>query len=306
MSAYAHQMERQYSAGSLSSGSEMGSRYIVESGFYMTSFAATIFITGLVTAGVLLITLLVSLAVMLQSCQSKHAGVIELQSMNDYYSYCKICAMHAELNNLQGYNLPKVCRAPAIRYVKGGQYAADLDSTMSLIEDHFSLVKPSDDVFGVVLIEIDDLFSSYPHSSGWLHRFNNYGVSECMKEARNSKLKLVLRLYMNLKSAGWPIILLSREPGTQRNVTTCHLISAGFRGWSSLMMREDYEDSIRGNEYIIRKRNVIEGKGFHIKSIISHLMDAVMVQDPGMRNFKLPSPLCDEFEHQMEIPVAPY
>lgn len=42
---------------------------------------------------------------------------------------------------------------------------------------------------------------------------------------------------MDLKDAGWTIILLSREPGTQRNVTTYHLLSVGFRGWSSLMMR---------------------------------------------------------------------
>ncbi|KAI9102111.1 hypothetical protein K1719_023621 [Acacia pycnantha] len=295
-------MERRYSAGSLSSGSEMGSRYIVESGLYMTSFTATIFITGLVTSGILLISLLISLAVMLQSCQSKHAGVIE----HNYYSYCKICAQHAELNNLQGYNLPKVCRAPAIQYVKGGQYAADLDSTMSLIEDHFSLIKPSDDGFDALLVEIDGLFPSYPHSSNWFHRFNSYRVSECMKEAGNSKLKLVLRLYMNLKSAGWPIILLSREPGTQRDVTTHHLISSGFRGWSSLMMREDYEDSIKGNEYILNERNVNVGKGFRIRSIISNHMDAVTVQDTGVRKFKLPDPLCDKFEeHQMHVPVTP-
>jgi hypothetical protein len=51
----------------------------------------------------------------------------------------------------------------------------------------------------------------------------------------------VLRLYMNLQTSGWSIILLSREPEIYQNVTINHLVSAGFRDWSSLMMRySDY------------------------------------------------------------------
>lgn len=148
---------------------EMGSRYDLESGFYMTSFVAIIFISGLVTAGVLLITLVVSLAVMLQSCQSKNAGIVELQSFNDDYRYCKIYALHAELNNLEDYNLPEVCRAFAIQDVKGGQYARDLESTKSVIEDFFNNVRPSDDGLDVVLIDIDDLLPSCSYSSSLSH-----------------------------------------------------------------------------------------------------------------------------------------
>jgi len=49
----------------------------------------------------------------------------------------------------------------------------------------------------------------------------------------------VLRLYTNLQTDGWSIILLSREPEIYQNVTINHLVSAGFRSWSSLMMRYD-------------------------------------------------------------------
>lgn len=136
----------------------------------MTSFTATIFISGLVTTGVLLITLLISLALMLQSCQSKNGGVIEVQSIKDDYSYCKIYALHAEINNLDGHGLPRICRALAIQYVKGGQYARDLDSTKSVIEGYFNNVRPSDDGVDVVLIDIDHLFPSDPSSSNLFHR----------------------------------------------------------------------------------------------------------------------------------------
>jgi len=62
-------------------------------------------------------------------------------------------------------------------------------------------------------------------------------IDNCIIEARNLKRVLVLRLYMKLQDGGWSIILLSREHGKHQNVTINHLLSAGFRGWSSLMMR---------------------------------------------------------------------
>ena len=42
-----------------------------------------------------------------------------------------------------------------MKYIKGGQYARDLDSTKSVIEDYFNSVRPSDDGLDVVLIDID-------------------------------------------------------------------------------------------------------------------------------------------------------
>ncbi|TKY56827.1 hypothetical protein E2542_SST21273 [Spatholobus suberectus] len=107
MSAYGHQMEQMYSARSLLGGSELRrSSFVLESGFYITSFAATILVTALATVGLLLITILISLAMMLQSCQSSHAGIIELQNINDDYSYCEVYSLHAKLNNLEEHNFP--------------------------------------------------------------------------------------------------------------------------------------------------------------------------------------------------------
>ncbi|KAK7305831.1 hypothetical protein VNO77_43743 [Canavalia gladiata] len=299
MSAYAHQMEHQYSVHNLSDDSETGSLYEIESGFFMKSFTATIFVASLVTLGVLLITLVISLAIMLQSCQSKHSGVIELLNVNDYYSYCRPYSLHAELNNLEGYNLPNICRDLAVQYIKGGQYARDLDLTMSVIDGYFKSFRPSHDGLDVVLMDIDDIFPQDPYSSNLFHRFFDDSTSNCIKEAKNVKLAFVLRLYTYLQAGGWSIILLSREPGTQRNITTNHLGSAGFRGWSALMMREDL-DSTKGNEYFSRQRNVIQRDGFRIKSIISSHMDALSFTDSGMRNFLLPDHVCDKFEHQIE------
>ncbi|CAJ1970976.1 unnamed protein product [Sphenostylis stenocarpa] len=293
MSAYGHQMEQMYSARSLSGGSELRrSSFVLESGFYLTSFVATILVAALAAAGLLLITLLVSLAMMLQSCQSSHAGIIELQNINDDYNYCKVYSLHAKLNNLEGHNFPSLCKDLTIQYIKGGQYARDLDSTKSVMEDYFNNARPSDDGLDVVLIDIDGIISSNPLSSNLFQSIDNR-----ILEAKNLKRMLVLRLYMNLQVGGWPIILLSREHGKHQNVTINHLLSAGFRGWSSLMMRED-EDSSKGNECFSRQRNVIQTKGFRIRSIISSQLDALTVADRGIRLFLLPDPIFDKFEQQ--------
>lgn len=136
----------------------------------MTSFTATIFLASLVTLGVLLITLLVSLAIMLQSCQSENPGATELANLNDYYSHCRVHSLHAQLNSLEEYDLPNICRDLTIHYIKGGQYAIDLNLTVSMIDDYFKSLRPSDNGLDVVLIDIDDIVPPNPYSFYLYHR----------------------------------------------------------------------------------------------------------------------------------------
>lgn len=70
-----------------------------------------------------------------------------------------------------------------------------------------------------------------------LHRVNVRGYIECIEEAKHLKHMFTLKLFMKLQVRGWPVILLSRKHEGQRNATTELLISAGYRGWSSLIMR---------------------------------------------------------------------
>ncbi|EOY17908.1 hypothetical protein QUC31_006706 [Theobroma cacao] len=303
MSAYGHQMERQFSAQSLLSrgdtGTEMGSRYLVESGFYMTSFAATIFIAGLATVGVLLVTLLVTLAVMLQSCESRCKGVVEIEKSSDSYHYCNIFSLHGELNSLEANEVPPVCRSFAIQYIKGGQYERDFNFTMLMIESFLNTVSPSHDRLDVVLMDIDDILASDPqYTNQLMHQFNQIG---CCKPSDATCLKHLhtQELYRKLQSRGWPLILLSRKPVRQRNVTIEHLTSLGYTGWSSLIMRLDSEMEMDSREYFSRRRAAMEKEGTRILSVISTQMDALTGSSLGRRVFKLPNPLFYNFENQV-------
>ncbi|KAL6123613.1 hypothetical protein ACLB2K_076134 [Fragaria x ananassa] len=308
MSAYGHHMEQEYSAQSLSSreGSERASSYVMESGFYMSSFATTIFIASLVTVGLLFITLLIALTVMLQSCESKSRGAVEAQKGSYDSNYCHLFSLHMELNNFEADQFPSVCRVVALQYIKEGQYARDLNSTMWMIEDYFGSITPQHDG-DVVLMDVDDILSSDPqYSNVSMHRYDHYGCSDCVEEAKHLKHMLILRLYMKLHANGWPLILLSRKPETHRNTSVEYLVTAGFTAWSSLILsRSEAELHMDSSDYFSRRRATMQREGFRIMSIISSHMDALRGPLLGKRIFKLPNPLYHNLEHQIEDTHTP-
>lgn len=75
-------------------------------------------------------------------------------------NYCKLFALHAELNSLEADNLPEICRGLAIRYIKEGQFARDLNLSIQIVESYFSTLTPSYNGLDVVLMDIDDIFAS--------------------------------------------------------------------------------------------------------------------------------------------------
>jgi len=90
-------------------------------------------------------------------------------------------------------------------------------------------------------------------------------------------------------------ILLHFVPNIHK-VCENHILSTNMFYFCSA---ED-EDSTKANEYFSRQRNLIQTKGFRIKSIISSHVDILTVTDAdtGMRKFLLPDPTCDMFEPQ--------
>ncbi|KAL2558073.1 Uncharacterized protein Fot_02832 [Forsythia ovata] len=290
MSAYGHQMEREYSAQSLSStgGSEMGSRYTMETGIYMSSFAATVFISGIVTAGVSLLALLIALAVMLQSCENTNSGALQIYKDIDSYSYCKSYALHAELNSLDVDFFPAICKDVAVRYINEGQYMRDLNMTVGIAENFFSRERPLNDSRDIVLMDADDFFTSENlHSHLSMRRINK----DAFHDSSRVKNMFAVKLYLKLQAGGWPLILISRKPETLRDATTEHLASVGCGGWSSLIMRMDNETQMDSQQHFSKQRTALQKEGFQIIATISSQMDAVRGPCLGERVFKLPTPM---------------
>ncbi|KAK8969588.1 hypothetical protein KSP40_PGU018107 [Platanthera guangdongensis] len=75
----------------------MGSCYVVESGVFMSSLSATIFIVALVIIGFLMLTLLIALTVMLQSCKRSGSGVFDDAKKSNHHDHCNLFIFHVEL-----------------------------------------------------------------------------------------------------------------------------------------------------------------------------------------------------------------
>ncbi|XP_010508947.1 PREDICTED: uncharacterized protein At2g39920 isoform X2 [Camelina sativa] len=278
MSAYGHQMEREFSGLSSRGGSELGSRYTIESGCYMTSLAASIFIASLVTFGVLMITLVIALATMLQSCGNRDIRtVVEAQRLEESFSYCKILSLHSHLNSLQqedNIELPLLCKDVALRRIKQGIYLRELNFTIHMALTSFQTIKPMNDSRDVVVFDIDD--TNLLEQDGYYMKY--------IEEAKHQRSKLILELYSKLISQGYTMVLLSRRPERERNITIEQLKSRGYSDWSRLIMRED-----------TRQKEELE-RGQRVIGVIGNHMDVLRGQWnwQSKRLFKLPSLTYDD------------
>lgn len=128
----------------------------------MSAFAATSFISGLLTVGISVFSLLVALIVMLNSCQSRGSGVLEMNKNTPGYDYCWNWALHVELNSLSGDLFPTICDDINTQYVKEGHYKKDLNIAVTIAEEFFSCIRPQGDGRDVVLMDADDFLTSEP------------------------------------------------------------------------------------------------------------------------------------------------
>lgn len=253
---------------------ELGSHYVTESGVYMSSFAATIFVAGLVTIGVLTVTMLVALTVMLSSCQNSSSGIIERFRSNDNHDYCYAFAFHAELNNLEANEFPAMCNQYN-QHSQVAKFLTDLNLTVQLAENYFSNLKANDDCMDVILMDVDDIF------------IGDFAGSISTKEWEHTASAIRLRLFSKLQGSGLPLIIFSRRHSSSRNETLNSLISAGYSGWTSLIMRSDEEVHMESWEYLWRHRLDLVEQGYRIASVISSQADAFRGSYIGVRNFKL-------------------
>ncbi|KAL6580979.1 hypothetical protein OROMI_006902 [Orobanche minor] len=295
MSAYGHDMEREYSANSLPSrgDSELGSRNPTEAGIFVSSLTAMVFISGLITLGVSLVSLLVALTVMLQSCENRNSGVVEMSDgYRNSYDYCRSFALHAELNSLGADSLPAICKDVDRLYVKQGQYRKDLNITVGMVEDFFSSFIPRYDGREIVMMDADDLAYKL------LYRVDEGLLHDSSRDADYLKHIFVRKLYLKLQSAGYRLILFSRRPETLRNATMEHLTSSGCHVRSPLIMRKENEMQVEFQDFLWKQQMILQSDGLRIIAVISSQMDAL--KGPcclGSRVFKLPSPL---FRHNTE------
>lgn len=285
-------------------GSEYGSRYgslfgshfslTDGSGVYVSSLAVTIIISALALVGIILVAVIITLAVILSSCEQQHLSAASLQTPEGA-QFCSSFQLNAELNNLQGWTIPFLCEHHVSEYIRGGQYLRDFDAAIDSARSYLkTLPKDGNERYTAVFDVDETALSSLPY-----YQEHHYGAGEIlgplglawMKEARAPAMDPLLNLYRELIHANWSIIFISERQESDWNTTAHNLITAGYQGWEALILRSVDEAGLTVQAYKSSKRTELEKQGYKIRSVLGDQWSDIVGPAAGDRTFKLPNPM---------------
>eukprot|EP00249_Psilotum_nudum_P019512 c27288_g1_i1 orf=380-1309(-) len=276
--------------------SERGSRYVLldDSGVYLSSVAVTIFLSATATIGIVLLTFVVTLAVLLASCDKKADPVME-RAILDASERCHSFKINVELNNVRDWSLPAECEVYISEYLKNGQYQIEVQGAADAARQYLKTVPPKSDSLDVVIMDIDETILL-----NWLYlNKNHFRINEPDKrkwnkwvmEANASTMASMLELYNKLRASNWEIIFITERPESQRNFTIKNLLSVGYEGWRELIMRSEEEAHLSSGYYKSKHRLEIQNRHYRIQATIGDQWSDIIGPATGQRTFKIPNPI---------------
>lgn len=113
-----------------------------------------------------------------------------------------------------------------------------------------------------------------------------------MSKARAPALDHSLNLFNELKARGIQIILVSSRREHLRSATIDNLVSVGFHGWTTLVLRGPDEElkGVQSYKANVRKK-MIEESGYRIWGIVGDQFSSIQGIPNAKRTFKLPNPV---------------
>ncbi|KAI5064426.1 hypothetical protein GOP47_0021096 [Adiantum capillus-veneris] len=272
-------------------GSMFGSRFSLTdgSGVFLSSLALTIIVSAIAIVGIVLVAVIITLAVLLSSCDSR--STMTLQKQLDS-GFCTSFRLNVELNNVQDRVVPLLCEDYMLDYVHGGQYLKDIEVSVGSASRYLKTLSVQHHEKKAVVLDVDETALSnafyYTHSSkGLMDPRSTMWVST----TQVSPILPVRDLYRELRAANWSIFFISERPESLFDLTAKNLLESGFENWTSLILRssDDAEGTIQA--YKSRKRSEIEKQGYQIMSVLGDQWSDVTAPAPGTRTFKLPNPM---------------
>lgn len=112
-------------------------------------------VSAVATIGILLFTLVVTLSVMLGSCQGQPIAVGAETGMRALGS-CDSFILNEEVNNFQGWIVSPRCKDHVASYMHGGQYYIDFAGAIRAASDYLKTLPAEGDGLDVVVMDIDE------------------------------------------------------------------------------------------------------------------------------------------------------
>ncbi|KAJ7569571.1 hypothetical protein O6H91_01G084500 [Diphasiastrum complanatum] len=298
VSTFGQRLERDESSLSLlsSRGSEFGSRYIQadDSGVYLSSLAVTILVSSTATIAILLITLTITLAVMLGACRVQPEMLLSQNRMNAPNN-CLAFIRNVEVNNVNGWVLPKDCEKSVSEYICTGQYYSDVAETLNAAGRYLQSTVLKADASDAIVLDVDETaLSNIPYFAQRLYddaRLDGKSWTDWVRAAEAPPLLPTLSLYRELVAANWSVIFITNRQEAQRSSTIQNLLSAGYDNWAELILRSQDEQQLAASEYKSKRRVDLSREGYHIWTILGDQWSDMMGAASGNQTFKLPNPM---------------
>ncbi|KAL3696588.1 hypothetical protein R1sor_010664 [Riccia sorocarpa] len=282
-------------------GSDFGSRYIQvdDTGVYLSSLVVTVLVSAVATIGILLFTLVVTLSVMLGSCQGQPVAVgadisMRAADISMRKLKCESFIMNAEVNNLQGWVVPRECKRNVAAYIESA-YHVDFAGAIHAASDYLKTVEVQGDGLDVVVMDIDETALSnleyYINHHYGAEVFNETVWDDWVYEKKAVAFKHTLKLFNELKAAKIGTVFLTGRPESQRNITAANLEAAGYKGWTELLLRSPEEVGLTAIKFKSQRRVDLEKKGYRVLTSLGDQWSDLNGPSAGARTFKLPNPM---------------
>ncbi|KAF5800336.1 putative Acid phosphatase [Helianthus annuus] len=220
-----------------------------------------------------------------------------LKNMSDDIAmHCTSWRVAVEANNLGPWKtIPDECADYVKDYMLGRSYNVDLEKVSHESGIYAKSLELGADGMDAWVFDIDEtLISNLPYYSdhGYgLELFNNVQFDKWILEGVAPAIKPSLKLYEEVLSLGFKIILLTGRNENKRNITVSNLKHAGYQKWDKLVLRGEHEREKSASAFKSDKRKEIMEEGFRILGNSGDQWSDLTGTSTASRSFKLSNPM---------------
>lgn len=210
--------------------------------------------------------------------------------------WCASWRFASEANNLGPWRtVPEECGAYVRDYMTGRSYGFDLELVARESSKYARSVSLAGDGKDAWIFDIDEtLLSNLPyyadHEFG-LEAFDGHKFDKWVENAMAPAIQSSLKLYEEILSLGFKIILLTGRSERHRSVTVDSLKSAGYHDWERLILRGMNDHGKHATTYKSEKRSEIIADGYRILGNSGDQWSDLLGSSMSNRSFKLPNPM---------------
>lgn len=209
---------------------------------------------------------------------------------------CKSWRFAVEANNLSPWKrIPEECANYVKDYMTGRGYQFDLDRVSNEAGIYARNVELRGDGKDAWIFDVDEtLLSNLPHYAehGYgLEVFDSVQFDKWVEKGIAPAIKSSFKLYEEVLSLGFKVILLTGRSERHRNITTYNLIKVGFHDWDKLILRSSEDHKKTAPIYKSQKREEMIEEGYRILGNSGDQWSDLLGSSVPDRSFKLPNPM---------------